>query len=100
MTRDTMKAVQILEPICKELFISIDADDSLLYLNEQPIGIACNSTGATIMEALAYIFMERYPRFRPSAKISSALERDIKRYWVDPQTVEKMRWMNNDKTGT
>ena len=99
MTKDTVIALQALVPICRELNIHIEADDKLLYMDDQPIGIACNSTYATIMEALGYIFLERYPRFRYDTKIGPGLEKTIKRYWISPEALKKLR-ESNDKAGT
>ena len=61
MTEDTKRALEIIKPLADELNISVDADRSLLYMNGQAIGIGCNSTLATVMEALGYIFLEKYP---------------------------------------
>ena len=81
MTEDTKRAVEIIKPIAKELGIRIDADEKRLYLNGQAIGISCNSTYATVMEALGYLFLREYPRFRMTS-ITKGLKDDIERYWV------------------
>ena len=91
MTEDTKRAIEIIKPICNELGISIRADQSLLYLDEQPIGIGCNSTYATMMEALGYIFLTKYPRFRYGAQVDRELAADIKRYWISRAALQKIR---------
>ena len=67
MTNDTKRALELIEPMAKELNIEVKADDKLLYCNGQAIGIACNSTYATINEFLGYAFLrmcQREYRFR------------------------------------
>ena len=81
MTEEAKQAVEILAPICKELHIDIKADGNRLYLNGQGIGIACNSTYATVMEGLGYIFLKKYPQFRMVA-VTQSLQKAIKRHWV------------------
>ena len=81
ITEDTRLALEALAPICRELRINIDVDGAALILNGQRIGIACNSTYATIMEAIGYIFFREYPRFRCSAWIDDELQENIQRYW-------------------
>ena len=51
-------------------------------MNGQPIGIACNSTYATLMEAIGYIFYQEYARFRYGTKMNRKLQETITRYWV------------------
>ena len=100
MTEDTRRALDLIAPVCMELNIHVTADDKLLYMDGQPIGIACNSTYATVMEALGYIFLEQYPRFRYDTKISAGLEKTIRRYWISPEALEKLREGSDDKTGS
>ena len=91
MTEDTKRAVKALGPLAEALHLDLSADETRLYINGQAVGIACNSTYATIMEGLGLIFLKEYPRFRYSAKISRSLQEDIMRYWVkdeaDDETV-------------
>ena len=61
MTKDTKQAIEIIKPLADELNITIKADDEYLYMNSQPIRIECNSTYATLMEAIGYIFLQFYP---------------------------------------
>lgn len=91
MTEDTRRALQIIEPIMDELGVEVETTDRpcCLYLDGQPIGIGCNSTYATVMEALGWLFLERYTQFR-DVEITSDLEEDVTRYWASPEAVKKM----------
>ena len=93
MTNDTKRAIEIIEPMAKELNIEVSADDRLLYCNGQAIGISCNSTYATINEFLGYAFLRmcnREYRFRESIEEAQALQEDIRRYWVSDAVLKKM----------
>lgn len=93
MTNDTKRALEIIEPMAKELNIEVYADDRLLYCNGQAIGISCNSTYATINEFLGYAFLrmcDREYRFRDSIEEAQMLLEDIKRYWVSDAVLKKM----------
>lgn len=89
MTEDTKRALAIIEPMAKELGITVKADESILYMNGQPIGIGCNSTLATTMEALGYMFLEKYPKWR-CTDISEELKEDITRYWISAAALRKI----------
>ena len=89
MTEDTKRALAIIEPMAKELGITVKADESILYMNGQPIGIGCNSTLATTMEALGYMFLEKYPKWR-CTDISEELTEDITRYWISAAALRKI----------
>ena len=93
MTNDTKRALEIIEPMAKELNIEVSADDRLLYCNGQAIGISCNSTYATINEFLGYAFLrmcQREYRFRDSIEDALWLQEDIRRYWVSDAVLKKM----------
>ena len=93
MTNDTKRALEIIEPMAKELNIEVSADDRLLYCNGQAIGISCNSTYATINEFLGFAFLrmcEREYRFRESIEEAQMLQEDIRRYWVSDAVLKKM----------
>ena len=93
MTNDTKRALEIIEPMAKELNIEVSADDRLLYCNGQAIGISCNSTYATINEFLGYAFLrmcQREYRFRDSLDDALWLQEDIRRYWVSDAVLKKM----------
>lgn len=91
MTEDTKRAIEIIKPIADELNIPVDADESLLYIGDQAIGIGWNSTYATVMEALGYIFLTEYPRFRYGTVVDGSLAKNIRRYWISKAALKKMR---------
>ena len=91
MTEDTKRALEVIKPMCEFLGISIGADKSLLYMNGQAIGIGCNSTYATVMEALGYMFLKEYPKFRYGAVIDGDIQEDIKRYWISKPALNKLK---------
>lgn len=83
MTPDTEKAVFALKPLCNALSIEVWADEKRLYINGQAIGISYNSTWATLMEAVGYIFLKCYDRdFRRGALNPGQIDCVIKRYWI------------------
>jgi len=93
MTSDTERALEIIEPMAKELNIEVSADDRLLYCNGHAIGISCNSTYATINEFLGYAFLrmcEREYRFKAGIAEATELNKEIRRYWVSQSTLEKL----------
>jgi hypothetical protein len=88
ITPDIEQAVKILLPICQELGYQIYADGSVMTIDGQKIGVGCNSTYATVMEGIGYIFYRGYAEgFRPHP-ISKASEEAIKRYWVKKRQSE------------
>ena len=80
MTEDTAKAIEIIQPIAKELGIHVTATKRFVYMNGHRIGVECNSTYATLMEMIGYIFLIEYPRFR-QVKIKRKLADAITRFW-------------------
>lgn len=96
MTEDTRRALEIIKPMAKELNIDVRADESILYMNGQPIGIGCNSTLATTMEALGYMFLEKYPKWR-CTDISEDLKEDITRYWISAAALKKILQSRENK---
>ena len=92
MTEDTKRALEIIQPIAKELNINVSADSHCLYCNGQAIGIACNSTYATLNEFLGYamlwMFLRNHGRWRG---LPSGFEKQVKEYWIDSETLKKWR---------
>ena len=90
MTNDTRIALEKIKPLAYELNIDVRADDNFLYCNGQAIGIAYNSTYATIVEFIAYamndICCKEY-RFN----MPQELEKAIKRYWFSKEQMKKIR---------
>ena len=83
MTKDTKRALEIIKPLADELDITIRADDEYLYMNSQPIRIECNSTYATLMEALGFIYYQFYPwSLRCDRKTIAELKKAITHNWV------------------
>lgn len=102
MTNDTKRALELIEPMAKELNIEVKADDKLLYCNGQAIGIACNSTYATINEFLGYAFLrmcQREYRFREGIEEAKTLRGTIKRYWVSDALLAKLRGTPEETLG-
>ncbi len=92
MTDDTKRAVEILRPIMEELRIPMEATNSRLVLRDDAIGIECNSTWATVMEAIGWLFLKAYAQdFRPSVskEMDYDLREDIQRYWIKRKILQK-----------
>lgn len=83
MTEDTKKALEIIKPLADELRINLEANDHMLYMDGQGIGIACNSTYATLMEMVGYIFLKEYVNeFRGYHDDLGDVPDFVKRYWA------------------
>ena len=76
MSEDTARALEVIEPMAKALNIHVRADRKFLYLNGQAIGIGCNSSYATIMEFVGYVFA-KYWTDGKCIKIPGALKERI-----------------------
>ena len=88
MTEDTKKALEILKPICDLLRMEIDADENIMTIDGQKVGISCNSTYATVMEGIGYLFLIAYAnRFREHY-LSDETKEAIKRYWLKKKNSE------------
>lgn len=99
MTNDTKRALELIEPMAKELNIEVKADDKMLYCNGQAIGIACNSTYATINEFLGYAFLnmcKREYRFREGIEKANELRGVIKRYWISKAVLDKLNGLPSE----
>lgn len=89
MTDDTKRALEVIEPMAKELNIQVSADNTFLYLNGQAIGIECNSTYATVNEFIGYAFLKVWMKDKYMyCEISDELKDRIKRYWFTPELLE------------
>ena len=80
MTEDTERALEIIEPLANELGFVVSATENLLFMNNEPIGITCNSTSATLYEMIGWMFWEKWLQHRP-VRDGETLEETIKRYW-------------------
>ena len=91
MTEETKRAIEIITPLAAELDIEIKATDHVLQMNGQKIGISANSTWATLMEMIGYIFLEEYDRsFRKVDIDFQELNETIRRYWISEDLAEKI----------
>ena len=83
MTKDTARALEAIRPLADELGVRIDADMCNLYIENTTIGIYANSTYATVMEALGYIFITQYPAFRRMKRETlDDLRNTVNRCWA------------------
>ncbi len=93
-TPDTERALEAIRPIARELNIEVEADGSFLYCNGQAIGIGCNSTYATIMEFIGYVFATVYSHDRIVAhgeKLPREVLDRIRRYWFSAEQLAKIK---------
>lgn len=91
MTDDTKRALDIIKPLAAELGIRVQADENYLFLNGQAIGIACNSTYATIMEFIGYLIF-LWAKDKCEA-VPGAMTRRIRRYWYTPAQLKQFKMM-------
>ena len=92
MTPDTERAINAIKPLCDALRIEVTADNARLYMNGQAIGISSNSTWATLMEAIGYIFLECYEReFRRGTLDARNVKDNIKRYWLTEYQIKAVK---------
>ena len=96
ITEDTKLALEIIGPMAKELNIRVNADGHYLYCNGQAIGISCNSTYATVMEFIGYVFLRVWAKEKSQTIRGEVLER-IKRYWYSDEQVEQFRKMREQE---
>lgn len=98
MTEDTRRALEIIAPMAKELNIEVKTQGSYgnyLVCNGQYIGIADNSTFATIMEFIGYVFATVYKHnvFDPHGEaVPPKVLNRVKKYWVHKKT-----WTETDE---
>lgn len=80
MTDDTKKALEIIQPIADLLDIKVSANENYLYADHVRIGITFNSTRATVMEFIGFLFMAKYHSWR-QLDVPQEMAEDIERYW-------------------
>ena len=95
MTKDTERALELIAPLAKELGIELDADGMCMYCNGQPIGIACNSTYATLKEFLGYAMYFVSKKDYRYENIPSSFVAQIKRYWYSDDSYAKLEKIYN-----
>lgn len=96
MTKDTERALEIIEPIAKELHIEVSADDDYLYINNDGgIGITCNSTRATLMEFVGWLIYY-YDRIFRDIKLTEEQLEIIGTFWYSQAHIEGRMKCEND----
>ncbi len=89
-TEDTKRALAIIQPLAKELRLNVSADGDFLYVDGQGIGISCNSTYATVMEFVGFVFLNEYnKRFRDIA-LSPKQTAALRRFFYTPEQIEQL----------
>ena len=91
MTEDTKRALEIIKPIADELRLDVTADEKILYINDIGIGISMNSTYATIMEFVGYLYLNHYTKRFRGIKVDADTKEWITRYWIDDKLLKKLR---------
>ena len=102
MTDDTKRALEIIAPMAKEFCIEVKADYEFLYCNGQAIGIACNSTYATVKEFIGYVFATVYKRDvfdMHGDKIPESVMKRVKSCWFTNEQMKLWREINEKRTG-
>ncbi len=97
MTEDTKMALERIRPIAEALGVSISADDKFLYLNNQAIGISCNSVFATIKEFIGYMIV-KYSKDYRNLNLTEEQLSVIQRYWYSEEEVSKIMGKADETT--
>lgn len=91
MTEDTRKALEIIRPIANMVGVEVKADDNLLYINNDGgIGIAFNSTKATVLEFVGWLIIYYDSHFRDLELSDKQLD-TIKQFWYSQSEIERRR---------
>lgn len=91
MTKDTERALEIIRPIAEMVGVEVKADDNLLYINNYGgIGIACNSTRATVLEFIGWLIIYYDSHFRDLELSDKQLD-SIKAFWYSQSEIERRR---------
>ena len=91
MTKDTERALEIIKPIAKMVGVEVEADDNLLYINNDGgIGIAFNSTKATVLEFVGWLIIYYDSHFRCLGLNDKQLD-SIKTFWYSQSEIERRR---------
>lgn len=91
MTEDTKRALEAIKPLADELGITLDADDKILYVDNIGIGIACNSTWATLMEFIGYLFLNEYDALFRNTEMTVEQNDIIRRFWIGEDLLKRMK---------
>lgn len=91
MTKDTERALEIIKPIAEMVGVEVKADDNLLYINNDGgIGIAFNSTKATVLEFVGWLIIYYDSYFRCLGLSDKQLD-TIKQFWYSQSEIERRR---------
>ena len=91
MTKDTERALEIIKPIAEMVGVEVKADDNLLYINNDGgIGIAFNSTKATVLEFVGWLIIYYDSHFRCLGLNDKQLD-SIKTFWYSQSEIERRR---------
>ena len=89
MTKDTERALEIIKPIAEMVGVEVKADDNLLYINNDGgIGIAFNSTKATVLEFVGWLIIYYDSYFRCLGLSDKQLD-NIKTFWYSQSEIER-----------
>lgn len=91
MTEDTKRALEAIKPLADELGITLDADDKILYVDNIGIGIAYNSTWATLMEFIGYLFLNEYDALFRNTEMTVEQNDIIRRFWIGEDLLKRMK---------
>ena len=99
MTKDTERALEIIKPIAEMVGVEVKADDNLLYINNDGgIGIAFNSTKATVLEFIGWLIIYYDSHFRDLELSDKQLDR-IKMFWYSQEWIDERRRNGEEKNG-
>ena len=91
MTNDTKRALEIIEPIAKELNVEVSADDNLLYINNDGgIGITFNSTRATVLEFVGWLIVY-YDGVWRDLKLTDEQQQIIRQFWYSQAEIDRRK---------
>ena len=98
MTKDTERALEIIRPIAKMAGVDVKADDNLLYINNDGgIGIACNSTRATVLEFIGWLIIYYDSHFRDLGLNDKQLA-TIRLCWYSQEWIDERRRNGEEKS--
>ena len=91
MTEDTKRALEVIKPLADELEIPVSADDDILYVGNVGIAITWNSTRATLMEFIGYVFLMRFDEEFREIDLTCEQFDTIQRTWIQPEALRKLK---------
>ena len=98
MTKDTERALEIIKPIAEMVGVEVEADDNLLYINNDGgIGITCNSTRATVLEFIGWLIIYYDSHFR-NLELSDKQLSIIRLCWYSQEWIDERRRDGKEKS--